>query len=172
MKRSSKLQQAVRAPRKNHVKEKVSETRLSIPSILGFEWIAMDCAAAVAAVMQFSPQRIEDLRTAVGEACLNAIEHGNKLNANATVTLIFKIQKTLLQIEIHDEGKRFVHAETPHIDEKIEGKERPRGWGIFLIKHLADEVQFESKPKGGNAIKMVMHLDKECAPHEKEANKS
>jgi len=35
--------------------------------------------------MGFSDDRIEDLMTAVDEACINAIEHGNKENANVKV---------------------------------------------------------------------------------------
>ena len=50
---------------------------LKIPSEPGFEKVAMRLAAEVAERMGFSPERIDDLRTAVSEACLNAIRHGN-----------------------------------------------------------------------------------------------
>ena len=48
---------------------------------------------------------------------------------------------------------------TPNIDSKIEGKSDPRGWGIFLIESLMDEVTFESTPEG-NVVKMIIHLEK------------
>lgn len=51
---------------------------LHIPSVLGFERVAMETAASVAKKIGFTEDRIEDLKTAVSEACLNAIEHGNK----------------------------------------------------------------------------------------------
>lgn len=54
---------------------------LAIPSRLGLERVAIDAAASVAQLMGFSEDRIEDLKTAVDEACLNAIEHGNQQNA-------------------------------------------------------------------------------------------
>lgn len=51
---------------------------LHIPSRLGYEKIAMNTAASTARMMGFSDERVEDLKTAVAEACINAMEHGNK----------------------------------------------------------------------------------------------
>ena len=48
---------------------------LQIPSKLGFEKIAAGCAVSIAKDMKFFPSKIDDLKTAVTEACLNAIEH-------------------------------------------------------------------------------------------------
>ena len=59
-----------------------NKIELHIPSIMGFEKIAMECSASVAKKMGFTEDRIEDLKTAVAEACLNAIEHGNKMDTN------------------------------------------------------------------------------------------
>jgi serine/threonine-protein kinase RsbW len=53
-----------------------NKIELHIPSVIGFEKVAMECAASVAKKMGFTEDRIEDLKTAVAEACLNAIEHG------------------------------------------------------------------------------------------------
>jgi serine/threonine-protein kinase RsbW len=168
MRSVGQMRQTMRKQRVTRAKEQKREIRLSIPSILGFEWIAMDCAAAAATLMQFPQHRLEDLKTAVGEACLNAIEHGNRLNAATTVDLVFTMRGPTLQVEIHDKGKRFVQANIPHIDDKIEGKEKPRGWGIFLIQRLVDDMQFQSKSKGGNVLTLVFHRDKEPALHAKE----
>ncbi len=51
---------------------------VSLPNMLGYERIAMQCAASFAKIVGFVPERVEDLKTAVSEACLNAMEHGNK----------------------------------------------------------------------------------------------
>ncbi len=45
---------------------------------------------------------------------------------------------------------------------EIEGKDKPRGWGIFLIKNLMDEVKFESTPEGGNLVRMTVCPDCRC----------
>lgn len=55
-------------------------TELRLPTRLGVEKVAMSTAASVAGIMGFSADRVEDLKTAVAEACINAIEHGNKLD--------------------------------------------------------------------------------------------
>jgi serine/threonine-protein kinase RsbW len=133
---------------------------LRIPSVLGFEKIAMDFAASVARTMQFPNERIDDLKTAVAEACINAIEHGNKLDASTKVGVTLRIDGSKLQVDVQDEGTGIEQVETPNIDEKIKGTEKARGWGVFLIESLMDEVTFESKPGGGNVVKMVIHLEK------------
>jgi len=51
---------------------------LHIPSVLGFERVAMETPASLAKKIGFTEDRIEDLKTAVSEARLNANKHGNK----------------------------------------------------------------------------------------------
>ena len=50
---------------------------LKIPSELGYEKVAMAAAGSVAKKMGFTADRVDDLKTAVSEACINAIEHGH-----------------------------------------------------------------------------------------------
>jgi serine/threonine-protein kinase RsbW len=133
---------------------------LRVPSILGYEKIAMDFAASVAKLMNFPPDRIENLKTAVAEACINAIEHGNKMDASTSVGIALTMEPSKLQIDVQDQGKGIDQVEQPHIDEKIAGKEKTRGWGMFLIQSLMDEVTFETVPEGGNVVRMIIHLEK------------
>src|SRR6266850_1268744 len=133
--------------------------QLHLPSMHGCEKVAMDFAASVAASMNFPADRAEDLKTAVAEACANAIEHGNKLDASMKVGISLTVDKDRLQIAVHDKGAGIGSVPTPNIDSKIEGKSEPRGWGIFLIESLMDEVTFESTPEG-NVVKMIIHLEK------------
>ena len=65
---------------------------VTLPNKIGYERIAMACSASFAKILGFVPERIEDLKTAVSEACLNAVEHGNKghPDARVVVTLDFK----------------------------------------------------------------------------------
>ncbi len=133
--------------------------QLHLPSTLGCEKVAMDFAASVARSMNFPADRVEDLKTAVAEACTNAIEHGNKLDASMKVGISLTIDKGRLQVAVQDEGTGIGRVPTPNIDSKIEGKSDPRGWGIFLIESLMDEVTFESTPEG-NVVKMIIHLEK------------
>ena len=57
---------------------RTTTVEVRLPSRLGFEKVAMSTASAVAKLMGFREERIDDLKTAVAEACINAIEHGNR----------------------------------------------------------------------------------------------
>lgn len=133
--------------------------QLHLPSALGVEKVAMDFAAAVAKTMNFPADRVEDLKTAVAEACTNAIEHGNKMDASTKIGISLTVDKGRLQVAVQDEGAGIGQVPTPNIDSQIDGKTETRGWGIFLIKSLMDEVSFESTPEG-NVVKMIIHLEK------------
>ncbi len=133
---------------------------LHIPSIIGFEKVAMDFAASVARMMGCADDRVEDLKTAVAEACLNAIEHGNRLEAGMKIGVTLTVADSKLQVAIHDDGPGIGDVATPRVEDKIEGRATTRGWGIFLMRSLMDEVQFESIPGGGNVVRMVIHVDK------------
>lgn len=130
-----------------------------VPSILGCEKVAMEAAAAVAKQLDFPADRIEDLKTAVAEACINAIEHGNKMDASMKVGISFTVAGGRLQVAVQDKGAGLGQVPTPDIEDQVEGKTDSRGWGIFLIKNLMDEVTFESTPEG-NVVKMIIHLTK------------
>ena len=77
---------------------------LSLPNILGAEKEAIEKAVTVAEKMGFSKDRIEDLKTALAEACINAIEHGNKFDQNKRVRVTFSANNNSLQVIVHDEG--------------------------------------------------------------------
>jgi len=137
-----------------------NKIELHIPSVMGFEKIAMECAASTAKKMGFTEDRIEDLKTAVAEACLNAIEHGNKMDTSTKVGITLTVEESRLQVSVRDEGKGIGSIPTPSIESKVEGEDKPRGWGIFLIKSLVNEVTFEASPEGGNITKMIIYLEK------------
>lgn len=136
-----------------------NKIELHIPSIMGYEKVAMECAASAAKRMGFSPDRIEDLKTAVAEACINAIEHGNNLDTTTKVGVMLTIQDATLEVAVSDQGKGMGEIKLPNIDDKIEGTEETRGWGMFLIRSLMNEVTLESLPEGGNIVRMVVHLE-------------
>lgn len=134
---------------------------LSLPSKLGHEKIAMSTAASVAKLMGFSQDRIEDLKTAVAEACINSIEHGNRMDASLKVGVILSMTATTLEIKVCDLGSGPGGApRPPDIDSKMEGEENPRGMGKFLIRALMDEVEWINSRPTGNCARLVIHLKK------------
>ena len=133
-----------------------------IPSELGFEKVAMSTAAGMAALMGFSEERIEDLKTAVAEACINAIEHGNHLDGSLRVGVELSTTESALEVKVSDEGTGLEEVpESPDIDRKMSGEEDTRGMGMFLIQALVDEAEWHKGPPGNSYVRLVIRLNKE-----------
>jgi serine/threonine-protein kinase RsbW len=138
----------------------INKITVVIPSQLGYEKKAMEKAAQVAREMGFTEDRINDLKTAVAEACINAIEHGNELDDRTCIGITLTPGSSTLEVSVSDEGNGVKEVTAPSMENKIEGKDTSkRGWGVFLIKSLMDDVQFLSDQGGGNTVKMVIHLE-------------
>jgi serine/threonine-protein kinase RsbW len=140
-----------------------TSVEVRIPSRLGFEKVAMATAASVARLKGFSNERIEDLKTAVAEACINAIEHGNKLNEKLSVMVILSASDRELEVKVVDNGTGISKQPSkPDIDRKVHGEEDPRGMGMFLIQALVDEAEWVHDSKGASSyVRLVIRLDKE-----------
>lgn len=91
---------------------------------------------------------------AVTESVNNAIIHGNQNNKEKNVHLGINIDNNNLSFSIEDEGSGFNYHNLPD-PTAPENIDQPGGRGIFLIKHLADEVNFISK---GNKITLKFYL--------------
>jgi serine/threonine-protein kinase RsbW len=138
---------------------------LHLPSKLGYEKVAMAAAASVAHLMGFSDQRVEDLKTAVAEACINSMEHGNRLDESLTVGVVLSIIDRSLEVKVQDHGSGIPGGMlTPDIDRKMEGAESPRGMGLFLIQCLVDEVEWTTSEDNGACARLVVHLDEAKCP--------
>ncbi|MFH0991488.1 MAG: ATP-binding protein [bacterium] len=136
----------------------MKKIELHIPNDLGYERIAMESAAAVARMMGFSEDRVEDLKTALAEACINAIEHASKKRKAEKLLVTLTVAADRLQVDIYDKGEQFeIHDQKPDIKSRMEGNVPSRGWGIFLIKNLVDSLEVSST-KEGNTTSMVIYL--------------
>ena len=143
---------------------KATTVEVRLPSRLGYEKVAMSTAAAVAKLMGFREARVEDLKTAVAEACINAIEHGNLLNEGLSVGVVLSAGKDALEVKVIDDGKGMKGLpHKPDIDRKIHGEEDPRGMGMFLIQALVDEAEWVAGSNGKSSyVRLVIRLDKEA----------
>jgi len=144
---------------------RTTTVEVRLPSRLGFEKVAMSTAASVAKLMGFRDERIDDLKTAIAEACINAIEHGNRLNEKLSVGVVLSAGVDALEIKVMDDGKGMKTLPSkPDIDKKMHGEEDPRGMGMFLIQALVDEAEWVVGTNGkGSYVRLVIRLDKEEA---------
>lgn len=133
---------------------------LKIPRERRFEKVAVTSAAGVARQMGFPPDRVEDIKTAVSEAVLNAIEHSEAApGREQKIRLTFTAEASKLKIDITDLGTGFdpSKVKTPDIEDKLAPEASKRGWGLFLIQKLVDECSIQSVEGVGNTVSMVIH---------------
>ena len=134
-----------------------SSIDLSIPSELGYERVVREAVASFAHRLGFATERVEDLKTAVSEACLNAIEHGNAQTPGLRVDVSCVWVGSGLTVCVQDQGlKPYSGHVTPGIEQRLRGDAPPRGLGLYLITQLVDACGFEPSPGGGNVLYMCM----------------
>jgi anti-sigma regulatory factor (Ser/Thr protein kinase) len=118
----------------------------TVPSAPGNERLAVEQVAAAVQDLALPAARLDRLKTAVAEAVTNAIEHGNQNRPERPVTLTVLVSATALCVRVTDQGAGLPHPETarPDLAAKLAGRQTPRGWGVFLMKNLVDDVRDRS----------------------------
>ena len=133
---------------------------LSIPSEPGNERRAMEEVAAVVSDLGLSENTLERLKTAVAEATMNAMEHGNHYRVELPVLIKVSVSEVDLSVKITDEGSGppAFHSQTPDIEAKLEGEQSLRGWGLFLISKLVDDMNVTGD-EHHHTVELILHLD-------------
>jgi anti-sigma regulatory factor (Ser/Thr protein kinase) len=108
----------------------------------GNERLAIDRVAASVAAAGLSAARLERLKTAVAEATMNAIEHGNGNQAEIPVHVEVTQDGDEITVAITDQGGETPAAPSadPDLAKKLDGAQSPRGWGLFLIRNMVDAM--------------------------------
>ncbi len=96
-----------------------------------------------------------NIMIAVTEAVNNAIRHGNKNDSTKNVSLALTLEENLIKFKIEDEGRGFDYNSLPD-PTAPENIEKPGGRGIFLMKHLSDEVEFK---EGGRVVELCFYIN-------------
>jgi serine/threonine-protein kinase RsbW len=96
-----------------------------------------------------------NIMIAVTEAVNNAIKHGNSGNSGKNVFLSLSLEDNLLKFLIKDEGTGFDYSNLPD-PTAPENLEKPGGRGIFLMKHLCDQVEFL---EGGKTVELSFYMN-------------
>jgi len=91
---------------------------------------------------------------------MNAIEHGNRMDVELPVHVRVSVTANELLVRIVDNGggREIPEPETPDIEAKLQGLQKPRGWGLFLIKNMVDDMRVHTTNMH-HSIELVMKLD-------------
>ncbi len=133
-----------------------------VASVEGNEREAMDQVVAAVSKLGLTTAKLDRLKTAVSEATMNAIEHGNRNVAELPVVVTVAVDAGALRVKVSDqggaEGDDYLDTETPDLDAKLDGLQSPRGWGLFLIENMVDELH-ETNRDGRHTIELIMYLE-------------
>jgi serine phosphatase RsbU (regulator of sigma subunit)/anti-sigma regulatory factor (Ser/Thr protein kinase) len=137
--------------------------RFELRSEEGNERSAVDRVLAALDGCGLSADQAQQLGTAVAEATMNAIEHGNGLQADLPVLVEVTREgdRVVVAVTDHGAGPGAEPADEPDIELKLAGLQTARGWGLFLIEHMVDAVEHEQvadrhtvrlvvRPEGGS----------------------
>jgi serine/threonine-protein kinase RsbW len=134
------------------------EVELVLPMGADYELIAANTVEQVARRLNFRPEAINQIKTAIVEACINAAEHS--LSPDRKIYQRFRVESDKLVITIASRGivpsnlngyNRASNSETET------AAEQRRGWGLKLIKTLMDEVEFERVDEG-TSLRMTKYV--------------
>lgn len=125
------------------VVKSASSIELKVPCRNEFAAIVRMQAEAIARRVHYDEEEVQDIKTAVGEACDNAIEHGK---SEKGIDVHYHLTMEELRIEISDYGSGF---DSTGMGEAPPDLFAERGRGIFLMKALMDRVEIFSKPGEG-----------------------
>jgi serine/threonine-protein kinase RsbW len=139
------------------------EFAIELPMGEDTELIAAHTAEQIARRMEFQPEAINQIKTALVEACINAAEHS--LSPERKIYNRFRVEGDKLVITVSSRGLSLpaTAAEngTPRADRNGggEGAKGRRGWGLKLIRTLMDDVEFE-RVDDGTRLRMTKYLRK------------
>ncbi len=124
----------------------------------GNERVALAQVADAVAGEGLSPGRLERLKTAVAETAMNAIEHGNHNRPEIPVDVVVTVADGDIVVTITDQGgapEEAGPAAAPDLAAKLAGEQAPRGWGLFLIRHMVDAMDVTTEGTR-HTVRLVM----------------
>jgi serine phosphatase RsbU (regulator of sigma subunit)/anti-sigma regulatory factor (Ser/Thr protein kinase) len=133
----------------------------TIAGAIGNERDAMNRVAEAVAPLGLEAPRLERLKTAVAETVMNAIEYGSQGNPDVPVEVRVDADDDAIRVRVTDRALSgpVPDAELPDLDAKLEGRQKPRGWGLFLIRHMVDAMDVSMTPDGLQVVTLTLARD-------------
>ena len=125
--------------------------RLRLESRIGYVDLVHEMTEGLARSMGFAKPMALNIGLAVREAVINAIKHGNAMDASKRIEVSFEQDDGLFRVRVRDQGPGFdwTHTSNPLDRENIF---RTSGRGIFFMKHFVDKVEFQRRQGKGTEV--------------------
>ncbi|HYN83918.1 MAG TPA: ATP-binding protein [Pyrinomonadaceae bacterium] len=138
------------------------EFEMVIPMGEDSELIAASTVEQIARRLDFQPEAINQIKTALVEACINAAEHS--LSPDRKIYQRFRLESDKLVVTVSSRGitlptANLAAAQTHENNGHDSPEAGRRGWGLKLIRTLMDEVEFE-RVDDGTRLRMTKYLRK------------
>ena len=143
------------------MKAKTQKYKLKIPSITENLQMIREFVLKIAAKTGFNEETQEQIALAVDEACTNVIKHAHHHDARRLMDIQIQTDANKMKITITDKGSGFdiTKLKDPDVEKYIR-ESRHGGLGIYLIKTLMDEVDYEFNPGVKNQVQLTKYLQK------------
>jgi serine/threonine-protein kinase RsbW len=138
--------------------------RFTLASVPGNERAATAGVSESLANLNLPPGRLEKLKTAVAEATMNAIEHGNDNRCDLGVDIEVLLSGAEIIVAITDRGGRGgggwldSGGEVPDLARKLSGDQEPGGWGLYLIRNMVDGVEVTTSEER-RTVRLTMRIN-------------
>lgn len=138
---------------------RTDEYEMVIPMGSDTELIAAHTVEQIARRVHFRPEAINQIKTALIEACINAAEHS--LSPDRKIYQRFRVENDKLVVTVASRGVVPASVAGANGQEAgaVKKEDGRRGWGLKLIQTLMDEVEFE-RVDDGTQLKMTKYLRK------------
>lgn len=140
------------------MKRKTEKFNLKIPSVTENLFLIREFVVKIASKAGFDLDIQEQIALAVDEACTNVIKHAHKYDARRAININIILDSQKMTINILDKGEGFDEKKLQKPDLKKYAKEsRHGGLGIYLMKTLMDDVQYNFNPGIKNKVQMTKY---------------
>lgn len=134
---------------------------LHVPSSTENLAMIREFVASIGGRAGLPPSEVDDLTTAVDEACANVMEHAYGSDSTKEVSVRATFDNESVEILVIDTGTGFDPTSVEHKElAKLISARKSGGLGMRLIKLLMDEVHYQMIPGEKNELRMVKKLKK------------
>ncbi|MDD5719100.1 MAG: ATP-binding protein [Candidatus Krumholzibacteria bacterium] len=131
-----------------------SRIELKLPSQMAYLGIPDAVLMEIGSDLDCPREIIEELGTAVIEACTNAMEHGNGLDSAQAVELHIDVNRDRIVVAVLDHGRGFDYANWQPASDIL----RERGRGILIMREFTDQLDYDRTPDGRFRVRLIKRL--------------